>query len=351
LASPVSGAAERALHRIEAEEALIGALLIDPSHLPDAAGLVESADFHRDSHRWLWEALLVLQGRGEAVDLVSLMGALEEAGRLAEIGGLAGLSILVSRTPDSQHVLTYAAQVASAAARRRLLSAAQTIGRLAHRWDLQLEAVREAAWEALASTSRQPAARLPVQFRELIRDLDGPGKLSPHLLGLLPGELLAISGPAGGGKTALLLEIISHAAAVSSRPVLCFSLALSARRLAVQLAARRPGGEPRRRTDEGLACSAGHLADAPLMLVDAPGASGEQLCEEAAHLASRPALVGVAGLPGERAQDWLALQNLARRLDIPVVVAASGPVAGPSDVQVSLPAAGPRDSAVSWLQA
>jgi len=108
-------------HNLEAEEAVLGAILAAGRLLAEVAGLVEEADFYRPAHRAIWRAMLGLADRGEPTDPITVLGELDHAGELADVGGGPFLHTLVAAVPTVANAAHYAQLVAEAARRRRVI--------------------------------------------------------------------------------------------------------------------------------------------------------------------------------------------------------------------------------------
>jgi hypothetical protein len=108
-------------HNLEAEEAVLGAILAAGRLLTEVAGLLEEADFYRPAHRTIWRAILHLTDRGQPIDPVTLLGELEQAGELADVGGDPFLHTLVEAVPTVANAGHYAQLVAETARRRRVI--------------------------------------------------------------------------------------------------------------------------------------------------------------------------------------------------------------------------------------
>ncbi len=117
---------------IEAEQALLGSILIDPAAVIRVAPLVAAEDFSRPAHGQIFAAVVALYNRREAVDIVTVLTELERRGGAEESGGAAYLTALIERTPVAAHVEHYAGLVGRAAMRRRLIDAAGEIARIAY---------------------------------------------------------------------------------------------------------------------------------------------------------------------------------------------------------------------------
>src|SRR5215218_8989884 len=108
-------------HNLEAEEAVLGAVLASGRLLTEVAALLEEADFYRPAHRTIWRAMLRLVDRGEPTDPVTVLGELDQAGELADVGGGPFLHTLVEAVPTVANAGYYARLVAETARRRRVI--------------------------------------------------------------------------------------------------------------------------------------------------------------------------------------------------------------------------------------
>src|SRR5215207_7493979 len=108
-------------HNLEAEEAVLGAVLSAGRLLAEVTALVEEADFYRPAHRAIWRALLRLADRGQPTDPVTVLGELDDAGELADVGGGPFLHTLVQAVPTVANAAHYARLVAETARRRRVI--------------------------------------------------------------------------------------------------------------------------------------------------------------------------------------------------------------------------------------
>ena len=108
-------------HNLEAEEAVLGAILAASRLLPEVAALVEEVDFYRPAHRAIWHAVLRLADRGQPTDPVTVLGELDDSGELADVGGGPFLHTLVQAVPTVANAGHYARLVADAARRRRVI--------------------------------------------------------------------------------------------------------------------------------------------------------------------------------------------------------------------------------------
>src|SRR5215213_5697714 len=108
-------------HNLEAEEAVLGAVLTAGRLLAEVASQLEEADFYRPAHRAIWRAILRLADRGEPTDPVTVLGELDDSGELADVGGGPFLHTLIEAVPTVANAGHYAQLVAEAPRRRRVI--------------------------------------------------------------------------------------------------------------------------------------------------------------------------------------------------------------------------------------
>ncbi len=164
-------------HNTEAEEAVIGAVLMDPGRYPEVATILKPADFYIHRHRWIWQAYENLTQRSEPIDTLTLENELTIMGKLEDIGGPAYLTALLDGCPLGLHAAAYARRVKDAALKRGMLAAANKIATMVYDPRLTaeevsaraLEAVQENAGSTQAITLRTDAdALLPHSQRQWV---------------------------------------------------------------------------------------------------------------------------------------------------------------------------------------
>src|SRR5512146_2076434 len=114
-------------HSREAEEAVVGAVLINPEVYYDVAQFLSADDFYIHRHKWIWEAFTSLHEQRIPVDLLTVSDELDRRGQLSEIGGPAYLTSLINQVPMSLHAEAYGRIVESHSIRRKMLVAANRI--------------------------------------------------------------------------------------------------------------------------------------------------------------------------------------------------------------------------------
>ena len=195
-------------HNLEAEEAVLGAVLAAGRLLVEVAAVLEEADFYRTAHRTIWRAILALADRGQPTDPVTVLGELDHTGELAEVGGGPFLHTLVQAVPTVANATHYARLVAEAARRRRVIDLgvrlahsdadpavlAHLVGELA---DTTAASVGERGWEPpipLGATGTLPAfpvAVLPGWLGEYVSAVATATQTPPDLAGMLALAVLA----------------------------------------------------------------------------------------------------------------------------------------------------------------
>jgi replicative DNA helicase len=207
-------------HSREAEEAVIGSVLINPEAYYDVASFLRADDFYIHRHRWIWETFSRLHERRVPIDFLTVSQELDQQGQLAEVGGPAYLTALVNNVPTSLHAEAYGHLVEETAIRRRMLAAANDIAKLAYQQENSVESVMDEAEKAVFSVSERRTTRDLRSIREVLseyydridqlagRDLESMGvptgfvDLDRLLGGLQPSDLLIVAGRPGSGKTA-----------------------------------------------------------------------------------------------------------------------------------------------------
>jgi replicative DNA helicase len=243
-------------HSVEAEQALLGALMIDPTAWARIAGVVRSGDIFRPDHREIFTAIGALADKGHAHDVVMVADQLEKTRRLEDAGGLAYLSSIARETPTGANAAGYADAVRDRAAMRALAAfAADTERSIAEGRGQSADELTAAAMQRLLALqcARQGKGLVAseVLARELVDDLDSrrdkPRGLSVGLSdfdeitsGLEPGDLVVLAGRPGMAKTALM---VSMADSVSARglPTAVFSAEMPAQQLMRRHVAKTSG--------------------------------------------------------------------------------------------------------------
>lgn len=244
---------------IEAEQSLLGSILIDPEAIIRVSPIVRPEDFYRETHRIIYAAALELHERRQPADFVTLRDALQQRNQLELVGGTAYLSALVNAVPTSAHAEYYAQIVQRTAILRRLIDAATEITGIAHEpVDDVEEAIDRAEQILFAVAERRHARDLTPISQVVARYYDRLQILHEHkgqllgvptgfttldklLGGLQPSDLIILAARPSMGKTALALTMATHAAKRHRARVAIFSLEMSAEQLVQRLIAAETG--------------------------------------------------------------------------------------------------------------
>ncbi len=154
----------------EAEEATIGAILVNPVTYFSVAAFLNAEDFFILRHRYIWEGLTRLHERGEPIDYLTITQELKDTGRLAEIGGPAYLTQLINSTPTSVHAEVYGRLIERAATRRRLMAASDEIKALALNEELTVEQVIADSESKLFDVTERKLTKELIPMRDAVSD-------------------------------------------------------------------------------------------------------------------------------------------------------------------------------------
>jgi replicative DNA helicase len=249
---------------IEAEEAVLGSLLIDPDAIIRVATFLQPDDFYVQRNGWIYAAIRDLHERREPADLVTLTDELERREQLAQIGGPPFLTSLINATPTSIHVEYYARIVERTAILRRLIDAAGQIAKLAYQDVDDVDEVVDRAESIIFGVSEKRASRDLVPIRQVLDEFyDRIEYLSAHqgeIIGIPTGladldkllggfqrsDLIIIAGRPGMGKTSLALSIALQAARKWDKRVGIFSLEMSNEQVVQRLVSAETGIDSQR---------------------------------------------------------------------------------------------------------
>jgi len=345
----------------EAEQSVLGAILVRPEVLDRVADLIEPGDFYRQAHGRIFQAMLDLYGRGDPVDLVTVTALLDERGQLEGVGGpvfLAGLSEQVGFATNADY---YAGLVHDKAILRRLLDTTQEIAGscFAPVEDVAefLDAAEQKVFEVAESKVRlgfQPLSALvekeiaileAIWHREKDRITGVPSgfkDLDNLTAGFQNSDLIIIAARPSMGKTALALNIAFNAAYKPQKHVAFFSLEMAREQLVRRLLSsvgKVDASNLRRAflsTMEwaNLQDAAGYLLDCPIYIDDTPAATVLDIRAKARRLKADGKLnmliidylqlmrgrVDVNSREQEISEISRSLKALAKELKVPVIV-------------------------------
>lgn len=253
-----------AIHSREAEEAVVGAVFINPEVYYDIAQFLTADDFYIHRHKWIWEAFNRLHEGRIPIDLLTVSDELERLGQLGEIGGSAYLTSLVNQVPSSLNAESYARIVEGYSVRRKMIAAANQIASIAYNEKISVDDAMDEAEKAVFNVSErrlkhdlQPISSVLSDYYDRIDDLakrpddiigvpTGFIDLDKMLTGLQPSDLLIIAGRPGQGKTGFLLSVAKNAGLTHKKHVAIFSLEMSNEQVVQRLIAQETGIDSQR---------------------------------------------------------------------------------------------------------
>jgi len=349
-------------HSVEAEEAVLGSLLIDPETIFRVSPFLRPDDFYIVKNRWVYEACLALHEHREPIDFVTVTEELEKREQLAEIGGPAFVSHLINVVPTAIHAEGYGRIVERAAVRRKLLQAASDIAQYAYDESAEIDETIDQSEQALFAVSQRRQSRdlLPISdvmrsYYERIEYLyehrgeplgipTGFVDLDKLLGGLQRSDLIIVASRPGIGKSSLMLSVALSAARKFHQRVAIFTLEMSSEQLVQRMVSAETGIDSQRlrlgelRDDEWplFVQASSALSDSLIYLDDTPSISALQLRTKARRLHAEHGLDLILVdylqlMTGEaRAENRVqeisyisrALKGLARELNLPVMAAS-----------------------------
>ncbi|MDI6823330.1 MAG: replicative DNA helicase [Bacillota bacterium] len=343
---------------VEAEQSVLGAMLLEKEAIVKAAEVVRPEDFYREAHRIIYGAILALYERGEAVDLVTLCEELRRQGSLEEVGGASYLTTLANLVPTTANVEYYARIVEEKSLLRQLIRTCTEV--VSHCYEAQEEVNRllDDAERRITELSLRRSSQGFVRLKDvLMTTLDrlmqmvesGQGTGIPSgypdidrfTAGLQPSDLLIIAARPSVGKTTFALNLARQVAVRQKLPVAIFSLEMSREQVAMRLLSSEAGveqqkirrGELEEQEWQALSRGLARLGPAPIFIDDTSSISilelrtkTRRLCTEVGAgvvIVDYLQLLRTTGRMENRQQEISeisrSLKALARELRIPVV--------------------------------
>ena len=344
---------------IEAEQSVLGGILIENEAINKVIEILTPEDFYRDAHRKIFEALIILSERDEPADLITLTDELQKRKQLDSIGGASYLASIIDSVPTAANIEYYANIVKEKAIVRNLISASTEIITRSYEY---LEDVGSLLDEAEQEIFKISGARVKPSFypiREVVKgsfktlerlyekkDLvtgvpSGFKELDGLTAGFQPSDLIIVAGRPSMGKTAFCLNVAQYAAIQKKVPIGIFSLEMSKEQLGIRMLCSEAYVEGTRlRTGflhesdwPKLTIAAGNLSDAPIYIDDTAALSALELRAKTRRLKSEHDLgmvivdylqlmkgrTRVESRQQEISEISRSLKALAKELNIPVI--------------------------------
>lgn len=254
MADALVAAAERTLpHNLDAERSVLGAILVHNDAFNLAAQVIDSRDFYRDAHRRIFDKMVALNERSQAIDFITLKEELARAGDLDAVGGPAYVASLADGVPRATNVEYYARIVKEKATLRNLIFAANRILTNAYEADQEADLILDEAESAIFAVADDRLKAGFVPMRDLVREsfpkieqlfeqkrlitgvATGFVDLDEMTRGLQGGDLIIVAARPSMGKTSLVLNMAQYIAAQPDHTVGFFSLEMSKEALFIRL--------------------------------------------------------------------------------------------------------------------
>ncbi|WP_097460870.1 replicative DNA helicase [Mangrovitalea sediminis] len=351
-------------HSVEAEQGVLGALLLDSGKWDLISDAVVAEDFYRHEHRIIFEFIERLAGEGEALDVVTLAELLERSDKLAEAGGIAYLGELVDKTPGVSNIRAYADIVRERSVLRKLIEVSGGIADAAFspqgRSSAELlDDAERRVFQIAESRSRQgtgPQSINPILTKALSRieelfESDGSitgittgfKDLDNMTSGMQPSDLVIVAGRPSMGKTTFAMNLVENALLRTSKPVLVFSMEMPADSIVMRMLSsigridqtRVRSGKLEEEDWPRLTSAVSLLKDKPLFVDDTAGLSPTDMRSRARRVArdckGEIGLIMVdylqlmrvpgntEGRTAEISEISRSLKGLAKELNCPVV--------------------------------
>ena len=320
-------------HSIEAEQAVLGGLMLDNKRLDAVLEVISEVDFYREDHRQIFKMMQILQENAQPLDVITLSEELHRHDQLERVGGLAYLVEMANNTPSAANIVAYARIVRERSTLRQLIAAAQEISKSSYNPSgldsddlLQLAEKRvaeiaedrpkEGGLVGVNDLLKATVQRIDELFRsgsDITGVPSGITDLDTRTSGWQPGELIILAARPSMGKTALALNFVESAMFSQNRPVLVFSMEMPSAAMVMRMMSsvgRIDQGRMRngKLTEEDwpkLSSAVAKMKDKLLFIDDTPGLSPQELRARVRRIAREH------GNPGMIMVDYLQLMQIA----------------------------------------
>ena len=346
---------------MEAEQAVLGAIFLEPSSLTLASEMLIPEDFYRGAHQRIFNAMLKLNDKGEAIDLVTVTEELAATKLLEDVGGISYLSELAGSVPTAANIEYYAKIVEEKSLLRRLIRTATGIAQDSYTREDEVDALLGEAEKSILEVSQRKSAGSFHQIKDvLVRTYDnievmhnrvgditgiatGFAELDKMTAGFQRNDLIIVGARPSVGKTAFALNIAQNVATKTDEKVAIFSLEMGAEQLVMRMLCAEGNIDAQRLrtgslTDEDwgkLTMAMGSLSNAGIFIDDSPGVRVQDIRAKCRRLKQEQGGLGMilidylqlvlgSGRSGENRQQEVSeisrsLKALARELQVPVI--------------------------------
>jgi replicative DNA helicase len=344
---------------IEAEQAVLGAVLLDNAVLPQVIEVLQPQDFYRSGHRRIFEAMLDLFEHDDTIDLITVRERMEKKNQLDESGGTAYLASLIDLVPTAANARYHSRIVREKAVLRGLIGTATEIASMSYEGSQDVESLIDEAERKIFNISERRTRVGFVGIRSILKDsfkvieklydrkelitgvATGFLDLDKLTCGFQPADLVVIAGRPSMGKTAFVLNVAEFVGIKSRLPVAIFSLEMAKEQLVMRMLSSRSKVDSNRLRSgfltkqdwPRLSIAAGELSEAPLFIDDSPSISVLEIRAKARRIKAENdiGLIIIDYLQLIRGRDRVesrqqeiseisrSLKALAKELSVPVV--------------------------------
>ncbi|HHT9116639.1 MAG: replicative DNA helicase [Planctomycetes bacterium] len=343
---------------IEAEMSVLGAMILDNEVISLVIPILNKLSFYKTAHRELYQAIVDIYDKGQPVDLVVLREELKKRSLLEKVGGVEYLMELEESVPTIGNVEYYANIVREKAIKRNLIEVAATIQKQSFEESTDTEHLLDASERAIFDITQRKFNTASTKLNEILKETfsrienlhdrqsrltglsAGFYDLDDITCGLQPSELIIVAARPSMGKTSLVLNVVEHVGVVEKKPVVIFSLEMSAQQVAQNMLCSHARIDAHKlrmgflddKQWSDLSYGLGSLSEAPIFIDDTPGLTVLEMRAKARRLKAQYdiQLVAVDYLQlmessrEENRQQEISvisrrLKSLARELKIPVI--------------------------------
>ncbi|MGM7703264.1 replicative DNA helicase [Pseudalkalibacillus sp. Hm43] len=348
-------------HNIEAEQAVLGAVFLEPEALTTATELLMPEDFYRAAHQRIFSVMVDLSEKGEPIDLVTVTSELQDRKLLEEIGGVSYLSDLANSVPTAANIEYYGHIVEEKSLLRRLIRTATDIAANGYSREDEVEEILNEAEKNILEVAQRKNTGAFVSIKDVLVDAydnieqlqnkkgditgipTGFVELDRMTAGFQRNDLIIVAARPSVGKTAFALNIAQNVATKTDENVAIFSLEMGAEQLVMRMlcaegnidAQRLRTGDLQSEDWQKLTMAMGSLSNAGIYIDDTPGVRVSDIRAKCRRLKQEKGLGmilidymqlirGNGGKSGENRQQEVSeisrsLKGLARELEVPVI--------------------------------
>jgi replicative DNA helicase len=325
---------------IEAEQSVLGGMLLSKEAIADVVEVLRADDFYRPAHQTIYDAILDLYGRGEPADTITVAAQLTLRGDIARVGGSSYLFTLMSGVPTAANAGYYAEIVAERAILRRLVEAGTRIVQMGYgaadgagiagSVDDVVDRAQAEVYDVTDRRASDDYIRISELLEGTLDEMDkmtgngglgagvptGFSQLDEVTHGLHPGQMVVVAGRPGSGKSTLAMDFARSAAIKHGQPTVIFSLEMSKQDIMMRLFSAEArvklndirGGRMNDQDWQRVALKASELAEAPLYIDDSPNLTMMEIRAKSRRLRQRHDLKLIV-------IDYLQLMTSGKRIE------------------------------------